>query len=179
MTQIAKTYGESLYELAKDENLSAEILEQLDEVAEILRENTKYEELLLLPSVPKQERCGLLDESFKGKVHKYLLNFLKILVENGTIREFYGCVEAYRSRYYRDNGILAVTVVTALPLSEELRDKLTKKLTTVTGKTVVLKIKIDPSVLGGIKLEMDGNLYDGTVATRLDEVQRILLDTVL
>jgi F-type H+-transporting ATPase subunit delta len=179
MTQIAKTYGESLYGLAHDENISEEILKQLDEVAEIFRENPKYEDLLLLPSVPKKQRCELLDESFKGSVHEYLLNFLKILVENGTIRELSGCVEAYRNRYYEDNGILAVKVVTAMPLTDELNEKLTKKLTAVTGKKIILTTKIDPSVLGGIKLEMGGNLYDGTVSTRLEEVQKILSDTVL
>lgn len=179
MTQTAKVYGSSLYELAKDENLTAEIMPELDAVAKIFRENPKYLELLVLPSVPKEERCGALDESLRGQVHQYLLNFLKILVENGTIGEYFGCVEAFRESYYRDNGICAVTCVSAVPLSDELSDKLRLKLEKMTGKTIVLTMKVDPDVLGGIKLYMNGNSYDGTVASRLSEVQKILFDTVL
>ena len=179
MTQTAKVYGGSLYGLAKDEGVSADIMSELDAVADIFRDNPRYLDLLVLPSLPKEERCSFLDESFKGQVHQYLLNFLKILVENGTIGEYFGCVEAFRESYYRDNGICAVTCISALPLSDELCDKLRIKLGNMTGKTIVLTVKVDPSVLGGIKLYMNGNSYDGTVASRLSEVQSLLFDTVL
>ena len=83
MTETARTYGESLYELARDESLDTRIFGELRMAAGILKENPEYEALLSLPSVPKKERCAALDESFGGRVHPYLLNFMKILVEKG------------------------------------------------------------------------------------------------
>lgn len=179
MTQTAQTYGESLYELARDEQLSAEILEQLQAVLRLFRENPQYMALLSLPSVPKKERCGVLDESLRGHVHPYVLNFLKILVENGTIRQLAGCEEAYRRRYYADSGILEVTAITAVPLTEALQQKLQDRLEQRTGKTVRLAARVEPGVLGGVRLEMAGQRLDGTVRCRLDEIQASLREMVL
>lgn len=179
MTQTAQTYGESLYELARDEQLSGEILSQLQAVSGLLRENPQYVDLLSLPSVPKKERCGVLDESLRGQIHPYLLNFLKILTENGTISQLDGCKDAYRRRYNEDNGIMEVTVVTALPLEEQLQEKLKSKLAETTGKTILLHHRVDTGVIGGIRLEMAGKHLDGTVRSRLDNLQAALRHMVL
>lgn len=179
MTQTAQTYGESLYELARDEGLGAQVLEELQGVAALLRENPDYLALLSLPSLPKKERCAVLDESLRDRVHPYLLNFLKILVENGTIRQVFGCEEAFRRRYDEDNGILEATAVTAGPLDAALLEKLRARLEAKTGKTVRLETRVDPAVLGGVRLELEGERLDGTVRGRLREMQAILRDTVL
>lgn len=179
MTQTAQTYGESLYELARDEHLGEEILSQLQTVVDLMQENPKYVTLLSLPSVPKKERCGVLDEGFRGQIHPYLLNFLKILTENGTISQLAGCKDAYRRRYNEDNGILDVTAVTAVPLTDALREKLQSKLAGSTGKTILLHERVDPSVIGGVRLEMSGKQLDGTIRSRLDTLQANLRHMVL
>jgi len=99
MTETAKMYGGSLYDLAAEEGLETRILGELDEVQQLLKQNPDYLRLLSTPSIPKKERCGLLDEALRGQVHLYVLNFLKILCEKGTLRELSGCARAYRIRY--------------------------------------------------------------------------------
>lgn len=179
MTKTARTYGEALYELAREEGVDEEILAQMELAVELFAENPQYPDLLSLPSLPKEERCGILDESLRASVHPYLLNFLKILVEHGTIRQLPGCEEAYRLRYNDDHGILEVTAVTAVPLDEELREKLHSRLEQKTGKRVRLRTKVDPAVLGGVRLETEGRLLDGTVRSRLDDIQALLRGAVL
>lgn len=179
MTDAARTYGEALYELARDEGLSAQVLEELRLAVSLFQENPAYSALLSLPSLPKEERCGLLDESFRGQVHPYLLNFMKILTERDAIRQLPGCEEAYRRRYNEDNGILEVTAVTAVPLEDDLRGKLQKRLEDKTGKTVHLRCRVEERVIGGMRLELDGVRLDGTVRNRLDELQALLRSTVL
>ena len=179
MTKTARTYGEALYELAREEGVDADVLAQLEMAVELFRENPKYPGLLSLPSLSKQERCAILDESFRASVHPYLLNFMKILVEHGTIRQLPGCEEAYRLRYNDDHGILEVTAVTAVALDDGLREKLHRRLEEKTGKQIRLRTKVDPSVLGGVRLETEGLLLDGTVRSRLDDIQSLLRGTVL
>ena len=179
MTQTAQTYGESLYELARDEQLGGEILSQLQKVVSILQENPQYVSLLSQPSVPKKERCGVLDESFRGQIHPYLLNFLKILTENRTISQLSGCEEAYRRRYNEDNGILEVTAVTAFPLTDALHEKLQARLAELTGKTILLTNRIDSDTLAGIRLELPGKHMDGTARSRLHDLQATLRNMVI
>jgi len=99
MTETARMYGGSLYDLAAEEGLETRILGELDEAVALFKANPDYLHLLSTPSIPKKERCGLLDEALRGQVHLYVLNFLKILCEKGTLRELSGCARAYRVRY--------------------------------------------------------------------------------
>lgn len=179
MTEIAKNYGGALYDLAKEEGLELSVYQELHLLDDCFRKSADYIKLLATASVPKQERCDVLERDFSGKLQPYVLNFLKLLTERGYIREFHGCVEVFRHRYNDDAGILEAVAVTAIPLPEDLREKLIKKLCDTTGKKIDLSERIDPSVLGGIRLEMDGQQLDGTVRHKLNELRHILSDTVL
>ena len=179
MTEVGSVYGESLYGLAKDEGLSHDILAQLQVLQQSFDQEPDFVRLLSSPNLAKQERCQILDSSFRGKIHAYVLNFLKLLTEKGYIRHFSACCDAYTQHYNQDNGILPVTAVTSLPLSDELRRKLTDKLSSVTGKTIELECRTDPECLGGVRLDLGGVQVDGTIHRRLDEIRATLKNTVL
>ena len=179
MTTVGSAYGEALYDLAKSEDLSSEILSQISALDESFRQEPDFLRLLQSPSLPKQERCQILDSSFQGKVHLYVLNFLKILTEKGYARHFSDCCKAYRQHYNLDHNILPVTAVTAVELSAEQSDKLSEKLSAITGKTIALTNRIDPDILGGVRLDYDGKQMDDTVSHRLDSIRAVLKTEVL
>ena len=179
MTQAASVYAQALYDLAKDEGLGKTILEELAVLKKVFVDTPQYSKLLSTPDIPKQERCGVLDEAFRGKVHPYVLNFVKILTEKGYIRSFPDCCEAYRSFYNEDNGILVVKAVSAVPLSDTQVQKLTEKLSATTGKQIDLQCSVDAASLGGLRLNYDGKQVDGTVKNKLDAIGKLLKNTVL
>lgn len=179
MTDAANVYGQALYELARDEGLAKRILSELNVLKTSFSQEPGFLQLLATPSVPKQERCQILDSTLREKVHPYVLNFLKILTEKGYIRHFDRCCDVFRRQFNSDNGILEVTAVTAMPLSDALRRKLEAKLSTLTGKTIDLTCRVDPGTLGGVRLDWDGKQLDGTVRRRLDDIRDILRNTVL
>ena len=179
MTEVGTVYGESLYELAKDEKLDQSIGEQLKVLQVSFRQEPDFIRLLSSPSLTKAERCQILDDSFRGSVHPYLLNFMTILTEKNYIRYFSDCCDAYTDRYNQDNGILSVTAVTAVALSDAQTEKLTEKLAKITGKHIALSNRIDPSCLGGVRLDYDGKRLDDTVSNRLDTIRDLLKNTVL
>ena len=179
MTQAANTYGQALYDLAKEEGLGKSILEELNVLKGVFVENPEYSKLLSTPDISKQERCGVLDEAFRGKTHPYVLNFMKILTEKGYIRQFPECCDAYRSFYNEDNGILVVKAVSAIELSDVQLQKLTAKLEATTGKQIDLQCSVDAARLGGLCLTYDGKQVDGTVKNRMDAISKLLKNTVL
>ncbi|MBO7252081.1 MAG: ATP synthase F1 subunit delta [Oscillospiraceae bacterium] len=179
MTEVGSVYGESLYELAKEETLTKLIGEQLSALQEAFLQEPDFIRLLSSPNLTKAERCQILDDSFRSKVHLYVLNFLKILTEKNYIRYFSDCCDAYAARYNQDNGILIVTAVTAVALSPSQTEKLTQKLTRITGKEIALKNRIDSTVLGGMRLDYDGQRLDDTVSHRMDAIRDLLEKTVL
>ena len=174
MTGVEQVYGGALYELAQKEQLTDLLLSQLQQVLEIWKEYPDYRRLLSNLSISRAERCQLLDEAFREQIHPYLLNFMKILCENGTIGQLEGCAEEYRRRYNADHDIVEVCAVTAVELGEELRRLLLDKLQKTMGKTVQLQFRTDPSCMGGMRLELPGRQLDGTVKNRLDVLSRQL-----
>ena len=179
MSQIASTYAQALYDLAKEENLTEEILQQMNVLRQVFTEEPEYLRLMTAANLPKEERCRILDEAFRGKVAPYVLNFMKILTEKGYMREFTDCAKAYRDACNTDHGIVPVLAVTAVPLKQEQILRLTQKLEKITGKTIDLSSRVDPAVLGGVRLDYDGKRLDGTVQTRLDTISKMLKNTVL
>ena len=179
MTEAASVYGEALYALAKDENMSDMMLSQLKALDESFAAEPDFLRLLSTPNLSKIERKEILDSCFKGKAEPYLLNFLKILMEKGYIRQFSNCVQVFRELYNEDNGIMPVSAVTAVHMTESQKDKLSAKLAGITGKKIELTNLIDPACIGGVRLDYDGKRVDDTIMHRLDAMSNMLKNTIL
>lgn len=179
MTEVGSVYGEALYSLAREEGLSQVILQQLKTLDGCFSQESDFLRLLAAPNLPKAERCQILDDCFRSQVEPYVLNFLKILTEKSYMRHFSDCVTAYRDLYNRDNGILPVTAVTAVAMTDGQMVRLTDRLHQITGKHIELVNRIDPTILGGVRLDYDGKRVDDTVSHRLDMVRSMLSNTVL
>lgn len=179
MTQIGSVYARALYDLAKEEDLCRDILDELTVLQTAFAETPDFIRLLSAPNLPKDTRCQIIDDSFAQKVNPYVLNFLKILTEKGYIRYFSDCCSAYRSIYNEENGILPVKVVTAAALSPQQHARLNAKLSTITGKQVEMHCTVDPSCIGGVRLDYDGKQLDDTIRHRLDAIRSLLKNTML
>jgi len=177
MSRSADVYAKSLYSLAFEEGVAEEIFRQMQTVREIIAAEPDFVTLLAASNITKEERTGMLDTCLRGKIQPYLLNFLKLLTENGLIRSYGACCDAYEKLYNEDNGILTVSVVSASPLSEEQKQRLKEKLDQRTGKNVVLRCAVDPACLGGIRIDYGDQRIDGTVANRLSNVAELLKST--
>ncbi|MCD7784886.1 MAG: ATP synthase F1 subunit delta [Oscillospiraceae bacterium] len=174
MSGLANNYGSALYSVAMSENLTEEVYNELTELEDVFANEPEYLKLLSAANVAKEERLSLVDDCLGGKVHPYVLNFMKLLAEKSIAMHYSDCVKAYRERYYFDNGIMPVTAVTAVPLSDSQSKRLTDKIASLSGKKIILTNKVDPSCLGGVKLSYDSKQIDGTVSHRLKEVSELL-----
>ena len=172
MTEFGREYGEGLYALCAEEQIEAPVLQQLQTLKAVFRENADFVKLLANMSMSKKERVAIVDQTLKGQMHEYVLNFLKLLVERGGMPEFSECVAAYQENYNRDHGVAVAEVTTARPLSEKQRADLLNKLSAMTGKEIVIKEKVDPALLGGVLLQLDGRRYDNTLLGRLNTMKQ-------
>lgn len=178
MTQIAKAYGRTLYDLAVECESVEQMLDEITVLRQAFEENPQFLTLMGTPNLTKEERIAILDETFGGKIHIYLLNFLKVLVENGASHEFIDAAKQFRDEYNWENGIEIATVVSAVALDAAQESELVEKLEKLTGKKIQLEKVVDPSVMGGIRLQMEGHQLDGTVKNKLDAIRSRLLHTI-
>ncbi len=174
MTEFAKEYGTALYDLCAEEGLTDGILKEMQVLSRCFRENPDFLRLLGNLSLEKDERIAILDETLQGRIHGYLLNFLRILTERGAISAFRDCACAFEELYDRDHRTVEARVTTAKPLTEEQRRKIENKIREMTGRQPKLLQRVDPALLGGVLLEMDGKRYDNTVKSRLAAIRQAM-----
>lgn len=179
MTGAECGYGRALYALSRDEGLAERILAELLVLDECFSRTPEFLRLLAGPGVSREEGCAIVDRCFCGVVHGYVLNVLRLLTKTGQILRFHRCAETFRELCYRENGILPAQAVTAEAMTAEQLGRLRETLGRLTGKDVRLTNRVDPAVLGGVRLDYGGRRMDGTAAHRLEEIRALLANTAL
>ena len=179
MTQTANVYARALYELCAESNCCDRVLEQIRALENVFLQNSDYVRLLSAPNLSKEERVNALDEVLRNRVDEYVLSTLKLLTEKGAAKEIASVCRDFRTLYNEDHGILPVTALTAVALSDAQKQKLQEKLCRITGKQVELENKVEKDLLGGVKLRYDGTQVDDTVRRHLDAVRTMLQNTML
>ncbi len=179
MTERAGIYGGSLYDLAAEEQLTESIKDQLLGLKAIFRENPEYLRLLGEPAIKRQERLDMIDKALSGSCEKYLTNFIKLLCERGLLGEFEGCCDTFVRRYNADHNIAEAVVTSAVKLTDAQLASLKGKLEAKSGKTVSLTQKLDPKVMAGIKVELEGVLLDGTLSGRISGIGKKIEEAVI
>ena len=170
----ARIYGESLYELAKDEKISEEILSELKKLNTLFKEHPDYVKILDSPQIPRRELMSILNEDFFGRANGYMLNFIKLLSEKHMVHCLDECLKEFERQYNRYNNIRVVHVTTAKPMSETLAARLVKKLEKKTGGKIILKHKIDHSCIGGIIIKTDNMSIDASVINELNTLRKTI-----
>lgn len=178
MTQTARVYGASLYDLAKEEKLADVLLEQIRSVREIFRENPEYLRLLAEPSIPLLERKDLIETAFGTQAERYLVSFIKLLCERNLLGEFSGCCEEFTRRYNREHGIAEAVVTSAVSLTASQAAALCERLEKMSGKKIVLIQQVDTSVVAGVRVELEGKQLDATVQSRLSGLAKQLGEVI-
>lgn len=167
-------YARSLLEAAQEADCLKAVRNDMGMTAQLFAENPDYLRLLSSPAVSGREKQDSLDAVFGGRVAPYLVNFLKVLVQNNRISAFLQIRTVFEQMADRAEGIFDVEVTTAVPLTPRLREKLCQKLEQLTGKRVRLTERVDPAVLGGVLLCYDNKEIDGTIRQRLAALKKQL-----
>lgn len=173
MKAFSLTYAEALFALCNEEGKADAVMEELSQVSSVIDENREYAIILDSPTIPLDERLDLIDTAFKG-AEEYVVNFIKILCEKKCVHLLKDCVKQYKKLYNKERNIENVTVITAVPLGDSLREKLVSKLEKESGKKIVLDLKVDKSLLGGIVLRTENSQTDASVRARLEAVRKAL-----
>ena len=174
MTATGNNYAEALFMLAREENLIDEFFEGLKTAKSIFDENLEYLRFLSTPSIPKSERTSALSQAFSGKINEHVLSFLQLLCEHGKAESFNECFAEYERLREWAAGEVEAVVKTAVELSDSQKQGLIASLQKRTGKSVTLKTVIDESLLGGIAVEIDGQILDGSVKSNLKRAREVI-----
>jgi len=166
--QIGTVYAKALVAAAEKAGQSDQVVEELEEiVTEVFDKLPQVAAALMSPRLKHEEKLLMLDKAFGGKVSTTTLNFLKVLSHHGRMGSIRATARSARKLLNESRNRVEVEVRTAAPLSNPLREAISKKLAAMLGREVVLSATVDPDLLGGVVVRVGDTLYDGSLSSKL------------
>ena len=174
MTELCKEYAAALFSLARENECEEACYEGLHLMLGEISPAPDYLVLLSSPSVPAAERVSLLETAFAGRVCEPVLSFASLLCERGHMMQFPHCVSEFDALYKALRSVLDARVVSAVALTEQEKAALVQKLEKISGRHVRPQYEVDPSLLGGVTVYMDGTVIDGSLRRKLNEMKDVI-----
>jgi F-type H+-transporting ATPase subunit delta len=172
---IAGRYAKAFFQAANQESLFQDCLIELALFSDIIRNNGNLREFLMNPVFSREDKKSVMDFLIKKSgISGLTANFLKLLVDKRRVELIPEILESYRRMMDAKLGILRVAVKTALPLSAELSADLKNQLEEQTKKRVEMTVSEDPSLIGGLLVQIGNTCYDGSVRAQLNNIRDLL-----
>lgn len=173
--EVGRIYAEAMLALAEKNGQADTLRNELQELVAFLDQNPKVEHFLSSPLVDEEARSRVIETLFRGKASDLLTDSLQVINRKERMGSLRAIAEAYRIAHRELRGLMDVHVRTAVPLSDVLRKRLVDTLAASTRRQPTLIEKVDPSVLGGLVIEIEGRKFDASVASRLKDLSAALL----
>lgn len=175
MAQLSNRYAAAIFELAIERGNLDESLSQAEFLRGILV-GDDCKSIITHPRISSGEKKAFFDEAFKSHVNNELMGFLHLAVDKG--REEYIVPILAEFIDMANNHLRRVTavVVSAVPIRDDQQTALASLLSRKLSKQVSLELKVDPSVIGGLYIQVDGYYMDRTVKTRLEELKSSMVE---
>lgn len=172
---VAKRYADALFQLANEQNLTDQFIEELEVVKATFEQNEKLSFLLSSPNVTVSKKTALIDEAFAG-VHTYIKNELKILIQRRRSNSIIHVIDEFTNLYNEKNDIAHAIVTSARELTEtEATNVETTFKSLLNKKSLTIENKVDASLLGGLRIRIGNTIYDGSVSGKLKRIEQELL----
>jgi len=168
----ARRYSQAVFDIARERNELDRWQSDLRKIA-TLADDAELIALLENPKVRFEDKAKLLAEGL-GDINPLVLNLVYLLVTKGRFAMVADIADEYQRLLDSYRGVEQAEVTTAIELDDEDKRKLEEHLGAVVGKKVVLRPRVDPSVLGGIVARVGGKLLDGSTRSKLMALKKAL-----
>jgi F-type H+-transporting ATPase subunit delta len=174
---LGSVYAKALLGAADKAGQAEQVLAELESlVTDVLDKLPQLDEAFASPRLGADAQSALIDRAFGGRMSITLIRFLKVVARHGRLDCLRAILRAAKTLYNELRGRVEITVQTAYPLSNPVRERIASKLTQMLGREVVLDTEIKEDLLGGLVVRVGDTVYDGSLANRLLQMQEVTLE---
>jgi F-type H+-transporting ATPase subunit delta len=169
----AAAYATALVAVAEAEGALTKVEDELFAFAKAAEQNPALREALTDQSLPVENRQALVRDIL-GRAHPVTISLLSFVIESGRARDLSKIADAFVQLAASSREHAVAEIRSAVPLTDKQRERLQKALSRATGRTVEVKVVVDPTVIGGVVARVDDLVFDGSVASRLEDARHAL-----
>ena len=171
MEEIAEVYARALFEAAKDDGVLDRAHDELSEFADALEQDRNLQVFLFSPYFSSEEKKDGI-RRIVSDADERVLNFLELLAERHRMPAVFRIRRIFEDLWADENKLLPVVVTSATELDAGLVEEIGKRIEEQTGRRVELSSKVDPDVLGGLRVRVGNMVLDATVRNRLEQLRK-------
>jgi F-type H+-transporting ATPase subunit delta len=173
-TISARRYAQAIFQIAQPGNRLDEWKKELHNLSALMRDQ-QIADLIDHPKTPFNLKAELLKQKL-NTTNELFLNFCYLLVLKGRLKSAEQISDEFDNLIDELRGIKHATVTTAVPVDETETRKITAQLEKITGKKIIVKLQVNPAILGGMVARIEDTLIDGSVRNKLDMLRRDLAE---
>lgn len=171
-SNVGGRYAQALFDLANDEKKVARVEADLKSLKAMLADSRDLRILLSSPAFGAEDKAkGLGAIAAKAKFDPTTRKFLGLLSANGRASVLPAVISAFEALSAEARGVVAAEVTSALPLSAAQAKGVAAALRQALGKDPEISTRVDPSILGGIKVKVGSRLFDASLRSKLDSLK--------
>lgn len=170
--RINQRYALALFEFAVERNEVEQTFKDAQLINIVCDENRALRLLLKSPVVFSEKKLSVLKEILKDKIGTTILSFIEVLIRKRREEHLCGITKALVDIYYESRNIKIAHVTTALPLTDKARQQLLDRLTAQSGSTIILKEEIDPEIIGGLIVKIEGVKFDDSIRKKIQNLRQ-------
>jgi F-type H+-transporting ATPase subunit delta len=171
MQELAEVYARALFQVAREHGKLDLLREQLGQFADALRQHRELAVFFFSPYFSTQEKEQALGRLLvDADVH--LVNFLRLLIENHRMPVIFRACQEYEKLWREENRMLPVEITSAIELDPATTESVGRRIGERAGRKVMLAVKVDPDILGGIVVRIGNSILDASIRNRLEQLRR-------
>lgn len=171
-SNVGGRYAQALFDLANEQKQVAAVEADLKSLKAAIADSRDLKTLLYSPSFGAQDKAkGLAAIADKAKFSATTRKFLGLLAANGRAAALSAAITAYEALSAAARGAVSAQVTTALPLSSAQAKGVQAALRQALGKDPEITTRVDPAILGGIKVKVGSRLFDASLKSKLDSLK--------
>ena len=172
--RIAKPYAQALYDAAAEQAALSRIVGDANQIISLAQESKDLEQFLTNPILSPQFKSEMFQQLLSEAVQPLTLNFLLLLASKQRERFLVAILQAFLKLVDLKAGRVVAQVTSAVPLSDAQQTSLVKQLSDYSGAEVRLELSEDTAIKGGIIVRLGDTVFDGSVATQLQQLRSML-----
>ena len=170
----ARRHAQAVFQIALERGELDLWRGDLERISEAMKDPLIYA-FLESPKIRFDEKARVLSQHLEG-VNPLAMNLAYILIARRRLGIAGDIVAEYQRLVDEHRGIAQAEVATAVPVDEEVKDKLVHRLGALVGKEIVLSTRVDPSLIGGLVARVGDKLIDGSTRAKLDTLRNSLIE---
>lgn len=168
---VAKRYAKALFSLADEKKQLEQIRIELNSFNKLIGEQSRLRTVLLSPEIEKNDKLKIAQQVLQDKVSTIFVQFILLLLKKSRQGQLGDIAVEFNRMYERKINRISATVTSAIELDQALLDEFEKHLAAFFNAKILLSHKIEPDILGGFIVSVDGKAIDSSVRKQINELK--------